>query len=308
MKKAFQWSVLMVFIFLCACKNDKSTKELKHQKPLTFNFQPKNPVNGVLKGVIELGASGFNSFIVEVDKDANYKVKRKEFGSSLFIEGMTNASEVNDKFKEYVKKMIEFGVSTKNIHFVMSSGAKMSEIAKLVTPKLKSLGYNIYEVNPEEEGIYALKSVLPQQFKDKAFVVDIGSGNTKISYFQGDSIIVKETYGSKYFQKSIPDTEVYKNVKSIAELIPKQNKEICFILGGVPYHMATNLRKGDERFTILATEIKEYTALVKDKGKKVESGLNIFKAIADETGCKKYIFDWDANFTIGFLLENHTKK
>lgn len=35
----------------------------------------------------------------------------------------------------------------------------------------------------------------------------------------------------------------------------------------------------------------------------MESNLTIFKSIADETDCKKFVFDWDANFTIGFLLE-----
>lgn len=32
------------------------------------------------------------------------------------------------------------------------------------------------------------------------------------------------------------------------------------------------------------------------------AGLNIYKAIADATGTDTFVFDWDANFTIGFLL------
>ncbi len=34
---------------------------------------------------------------------------------------------------------------------------------------------------------------------------------------------------------------------------------------------------------------------------KKKSGLNIYKAIIEGTGTATYIFDWDANFTIGFL-------
>ena len=34
----------------------------------------------------------------------------------------------------------------------------------------------------------------------------------------------------------------------------------------------------------------------------MKAGLNIYKAILDATGVKQVVFDWDANFTIGFLL------
>ena len=32
-----------------------------------FNYTPPQPVNGKLKGVVEMGATGFNSFIVRID-------------------------------------------------------------------------------------------------------------------------------------------------------------------------------------------------------------------------------------------------
>jgi hypothetical protein len=31
--------------------------------------------------------------------------------------------------------------------------------------------------------------------------------------------------------------------------------------------------------------------------------VNIYKAIKDATGTDQFVFDWDANFTIGFLLD-----
>jgi hypothetical protein len=34
----------------------------------------------------------------------------------------------------------------------------------------------------------------------------------------------------------------------------------------------------------------------------MEAGLNIYKAIEDATKTDTFVFDWDANFTIGFLL------
>ncbi len=36
--------------------------------------------------------------------------------------------------------------------------------------------------------------------------------------------------------------------------------------------------------------------------KKWAAGLNIYKAIAEATNTDTFVFDWDANFTIGFLL------
>lgn len=324
MKKVVQLSFLVIsLIFLGSCKNEKKVtfKDVANQKSAekqeqkaeikktsSFNFSPTKPVDGKLKGVVELGASGFNSFIINVDKNDNYEVKSKEFGNSLFIEGMTNANEVNEKLKEYIQKIVEFGVKPKDIHFVVSSGAKMAEISKIVTQELKDIGYVVNEVTPEQEGIYALKSVLPNQFKDIAYVVDIGSGNTKISYYDGDKIVGKDTYGAKYFQKNVANDDVYKDVKSIASNIPKGKRSLCFIIGGVPYNMAKATRTDKGRFTMLNTDIKAYDEVVKKKGKKVESGLNIFKAIADETGCKRFVFDWDANFTIGFLLDVDKQK
>jgi hypothetical protein len=41
--------------------------------PLTANFA----------GVVELGASGFNSFIIKVDKEKRWNLEKSEFGNSL---------------------------------------------------------------------------------------------------------------------------------------------------------------------------------------------------------------------------------
>jgi hypothetical protein len=36
--------------------------------------------------------------------------------------------------------------------------------------------------------------------------------------------------------------------------------------------------------------------------KKMGAGLNIYKGLVDATQTDTFVFDWDANFTIGFLL------
>ncbi|HEY9702052.1 MAG TPA: hypothetical protein V6C58_06380, partial [Allocoleopsis sp.] len=46
----------------------------------TFNYKPTPPLNGKLKGVVELGASGFNSFIINIDAQKDWKLEKAEYG------------------------------------------------------------------------------------------------------------------------------------------------------------------------------------------------------------------------------------
>ena len=90
---------------------------------------------------------------------------------------------------------------------------------------------------------------------------------------------------------------MYEEVGALAKQVPTSKRDICFIIGGVPYDLAKEVRNGKERYTVL----KAAEAYKLDKAKS-KAGGNIYKAIADATGCKTFVFDWDANFTIGFLL------
>ncbi|WP_299675922.1 hypothetical protein [uncultured Tenacibaculum sp.] len=315
MKKAIFVTLLVLFFF--SCKSEK--KEIKtvlktSQKVLNqsidtslvkkeFTYQPIKPVNGKLNAVVELGASGFNSFIINVDKDKNWEIKNKEYGNSSILESNTNTKEVSSKLKSYIKKIIDFGVDSKDVHFVVSSGADKKSITQTIKKELKDLGYNVNVVTAEEEGQYALKAVMPKNFEDTAFVVDIGSGNTKISYVENKSIISKETYGAKYFQNNLDDKKVYNEVNEVAKNIPEQKRKQYFIIGGVPYQLAKKLRKDKERYTLLDTNIKVYQDVIDRKGAKIRSGVNIFNAINNATNSEIVVFDWDANFTIGFLLD-----
>ncbi|MFM8485015.1 MAG: hypothetical protein ACKOCH_01680, partial [Bacteroidota bacterium] len=79
--------------------------------------------------------------------------------------------------------------------------------------------------------------------------------------------------------------------------VPQNLRQTCFIIGGVPFELARQTRKDKERYTVLKAP-GDYKA----EGAKQQAGLNIYNAIAETTGCKQFVFDWDANFTIGFLL------
>ena len=263
-----------------------------------FNYSAPEPVDGKLKGVVELGASGFNSFVIKVDSEKRWKLEKSEFGNSLVTENMATDEDIRIGLKKYIGTMLDFGVGKKDIHFVVSSGAAKADVTKKITAALKSLGYVVNQVTAEQEGQLALKSVLPADYATKSFVVDIGSGNTKISWIAGSGIKAIETYGAKYFQEGTDDKKVFDEVSSKAKQVPSELRKTAFIIGGVPFEMAKEVRKDKERFTVLSGP-SDYSKLSNAKSK---AGINIYKAVADATGCQQFVFDWDANFTIGFLL------
>jgi hypothetical protein len=277
-------------------ENDQEATDPGQSVP--FSYTSPAPVDGKLKGVVELGASGFNSFIIKVDKEKRWSLEKAEFGNSLVTENMATDEDVRIGLKKYIGTMLDYGVSGREIHFVVSSGAAKAEVTTKITKALKSLNYVVNQVTPEQEGQLALKSVLPAEYTDKAFVVDIGSGNTKISWMTGNKVNAVESYGAKYFQDGIDDTKVYQEVNAKAKQIPAELRKTCFIIGGVPFEMAKEVRKGKERYTTLSAPLA-YSKLTNAKSK---AGINIYKAITDATGCNQFVFDWDANFTIGFLL------
>lgn len=307
-KNLFMFCVSALFVFaLSSCNSKKAEQSSETEKDSveveSFNYTPAEPVNGKKKAIVELGASGFNQFIIEVDQDKNWKVLKKEFGSSLVAEGMTDAATIKAKLQDYIQSILNFGVEGKNIHFVVSSGAKKEKLTDDIIASLKGIGYVVNTVSPEQEAKCAFRNALPKGYEDKAFVVDLGSGNTKVSYMKDGQIQTMETFGAKYFEKDTDDKTAYEDVKKQLSAIPTANCETLFLIGGVPFKMAKSQKKGDERFTILSTTISDYDALVKEEGDKMRCGMNIYKAILDATDVKQVVFDWDANFAIGVLLD-----
>ena len=276
----------------------KNTDEKKTGGELrTFNFQPKKPVNGEIKGIVEVGATGFNSFVINMDKEKRWEIISKDFGKSLVYEGLATAEDIRSGLRKYIADMFDKGVKSKNIHFIISSGAQKEPKTAVISSELKKMGFIVNLVSAEQEGKFGLKSALPRSYNESAFVVDMGSGNTKIAWMNGTSITAVEAAGAKYFEKEMKDEDVYNSVKEKASQVPSAKREVCFIIGGVPFELANQHRQGEERYTVL----KKPGDYKGDKPK-TKSGLNIFKAITDATGCDTFVFDWDANFSIGFLL------
>lgn len=263
-----------------------------------FTFQREKPVDGKLMGVVEVGASGFNAFVVNMDKQKRWEVVSRDFGQSLVYEGLATTEDIRKGMQDFVTFMAGEGVNREYMHFLISSGAQKEPKTKSISAELKKLGFNVKLVTAREEGLWALNCLLPDSFSSKAFVTDLGSGNTKIAWRNENKIEVVEAPGSKYFEKDIQDEEVYKTVKVLASGIPANKTKYCFIMGGTPFDLAKQHRQGNERYTVMKNP-EEYKATKP----KTKSGINIYKAIKDATGCQTFVFDWDGNFAIGYLLE-----
>jgi hypothetical protein len=262
-----------------------------------FSYAPDKPINGKLRGVVELGASGFNSFVINLDDQRRWEIISKDFGTSLAYEGLATTEDIREGLKKYIAGMIDKGVAKQDIHFVISSGAQKEPKTTTISNELKKMGYVVNKVSPDQEAKYGLKATVPSSFADNSFMVDIGSGNTKVSWEEGGTLKTLELPGAKYYEKGTSDEEVYGAIKSQIAKIPEAKRNVGFIIGGVPFTLAKQHRKGEERYTVLRAP-GSYTPV----DKKMSSGLNIYKAIADGTQADTFVFDWDANFTIGFLL------
>lgn len=266
--------------------------------PAVFTYRPAAPVNGRLKGVVELGASGFNLFIIRVDEKRNWKLEKSEFGNSLVMENMATEADVRHGLKTYIGQMLDFGVAGRDIHFVVSSGALMATGTQSIIKGLEAFKYKVTTVTPEREGVLGLVAALPTGYADNAFVVDMGSGNTKNAWMAGGKPHVVDTYGAKYYERSIDATAVATDVRAKAVQVPAELRKTCFIIGGVPYELAKAGRQGKEPFTVLRAS-ETYSQL---PGAKTQAGLNIYQSVAGATGCQQFVFGYDANFTIGYLL------
>lgn len=264
-----------------------------NEKGNEANVEIDQPVGGSIYGIIEVGASGFNSFIVEADSKDNYKVLSKEFGESLAYEGFITTQDVQAGLKKYLTKMFNEKVPGKNIHFIVSSGANKNPKTKLVMDAIKAMGYVVFNVTADQEGKYALRALVPNAYKDNSFAIDMGSGNTKISWYENGQLKTIETYGAKYSES---DGTVYEEVKKLASKVPANLRKNAFIIGGVPFELAKQT-PANSRFVTLKNP-SDYTAL----SEKVKAGLNIYSAIKDGANPDTFIWDWDANFTIGYIL------
>ena len=260
-----------------------------------FLYTPPKVQNGRLLGVIELGASGFNAFIINAD--GNWELVGSEYGFSKVYAEMSQQKEIADGLSAYIQWMIDNNVPGRNIYFVVSSGAVKIDQTRNTIAYLKDMGYVVTEVSAQQEGEYGFIATVPPEFRDKAVLIDVGTGNTKIAWQSAGGVASVEGVGAGYYLDGVSDLDAKNDINSISSRVPAGRTQLAFIIGGTGYKMAKSIRKDGERYTVLLPiDQYEFTEA------KLLSGQNILSTFSANTGCDYIIFDWDSNFTIGYLL------
>lgn len=291
---------LLGLFLISSCNN--STQKAKNEKPVfesqleSFNYNPPKPENGKKMGAIVIGSSGLDAFIISVDKMDRWELIQTKFDNSRVIENEATLTQVQSQLNEFVTLIMEEEVRKEDLFIVVSSSASTNNNLKEILTKVQT-DIPIEYVSEEEEAIYAYEAVIPEEFEAESFVADIGSGNTKISFLEKGKIQTITTYGSKYYLDSLNSEEVYIDLKSVIGKEIENRFQNCFLIGGVPFLLASNIKKTEERYTIINN-----LDSIKSTNSKLESGKFIIKAIKEGSNVHNMIFDWESNFVIGFLI------
>lgn len=127
---------------------------------------------------------------------------------------------------------------------MVSSGAALAENTHRIMKGLQGLKYMVTTVTPERERALGLRAVLPAAYATKGFVTDMGSANSKISWYADGQPRVQDTFGSKYYEKNVDGATVAAAMKAKAAQVPARLRGPCFIIGGVPYELVKAVRQG----------------------------------------------------------------
>ncbi len=299
--------VCLISLVLFGCNTDnKSSNASSRQtpKPLiksdvkkVFDYQPRQPENGELYAAIELGSLGLNYFIAEIDEENRWSLKSSSYARSNIIYGVNTPTEILNKILEFRDEILKNNVREDRIHILASSSAIQSDIIDKLKIDLKEYNLSIEYINAEDEGYYALTATIPQEFVNESFLVDVGSGNTKLSWIEENDTLSIDIHGSKYFLSDVHDTTVFREVRDAILEIPEKNRNLCFMLGGMIYEFEKEkVDQSNKRYFVLKSP-GDYPT----NNEKLKAANVIYNALYLEP-TYSYIFDSQSTFSIGYLL------
>ena len=291
---------LILIVVLSACSKTQKTESdqvsRQSETKKSFEYIPQEPVNGKNMGVIEIGSLGLNYFIIEIDSTDRWSLVKSEFGRSNFVFGDQNKEPLIAKIKAFKDDILSSGVARNNLHIVASSSAMDNSKFNWLKDEINNLELTLTSVDAEQEARFALMAAVPAEFVRESFLVDMGSGNTKLSWTNGKDTTTIETFGSKYYVDEVQDSTAFRKVRDALLQIPEANRNLCFMLGGMPFEFASESGPKNGRYTILNPP----SALANNSERK-NAGIILYNALFLEP-TYSYIFDWDSNFSVGYLM------
>ncbi|MEP1095213.1 MAG: hypothetical protein ABJG78_08895 [Cyclobacteriaceae bacterium] len=296
-----RYIALSLLLFARCSFSENSSGEKRTTGDLTsfqtsFDYAPEQPVNGKLLGIMELGYSGFNSFIVKMDNQDRWTLEKALYSESHIGDGKVTFEYVLAEIERFKSEMIAFGVDGNNINFVASSSAIRDQKVVGIAEQLRRLDIGLITVSVTQEGTYALHATVPKSLLEDAYMIDIGSGNTKVSWYENGQAQTLETYGSRYKEVGVSDQEARIGIKDAVAQVPSRNRNLCFMVGKIPFLLATLTDNRSKRYTVLEPPDAYSFADAQS-----QAGLNLYDALWEEATIS-YVFDWDSNYSIGVLM------
>lgn len=297
-------STLFIALIFIGCSSHSKDTADSTEEPVdisafisSFDYKPEEPQNGSLLGIIEIGYEGFKYYIVNIDKQDRWSLERSVYERSHLEDPNFSFERMLASINRYKLDMIEFGVRETDINLVASASAMRHERVAEMASYLSARNIGLIRLNEKLEDRYALFATIPSEYVETAFMIDIGQEKTKVLWASNDEIVSKSTYGSKYYVDRVPDSVVYGDLQQIIDEVPLQNRNVCFVLGGIPSKLASMSNNRDGRYTVL-TDPRHYR-MNDEHGL---AGLNLYRAAWSEETFS-YVFDWDASFSIGILMD-----
>jgi hypothetical protein len=290
--------LILASVILSGCQVDPENEQ---KEAKNFNFQKEEPFNGTDYGLIVLGSSGFDAFHVIIDQNDRWSLIDAQFGVSGVYDRMASLDSVKSGLELYVDRFENKGIRQENIHFLVSSSAIQSPQVIGIVTVLKQIGLKVKPVTVEEEGKYALLATLPTGYESTGFVIDMGSGNTKIAYYDGNNTNILSTYGSKFYERKTSTSIVVKELNGLLDQSNIGSRSFCFIIGGAPYRMSESFEPINEYYTPFDSLMNPENI----SNEQIRNGWIMLKTIVEHTGSENITFDRKANFSIGYILDNN---
>lgn len=282
-------------------KQNAGEKPTFEQQMHAFSYTPATPVNPEKFTVIVVGSAGLDEFTINADKNDNWELIEAKYGETGIIAGKATKQQLLDSVSQKVNRYLKEGIPERNIAIVMSSSAIQSQIAKdFIVDLSRRFSIMTKIVTEIEEGQFAYRAVIPREFQEEAFIVDIGSGNTKISWLENGEIVSVDGPGSRYHLDNLTDAHITSQFAAMTASVPVESRTYCFLIGGAAFEISSSTDKYNERYTVLDS-LSSYDL----PSKRAQGGLAILKGIEQGTGTSNFIFDWESNFGIGYILSQN---
>lgn len=232
---------------------------------------------GKYYGGIEIGSKGVKAIVLEIyssPEEYDIDIKMDDTINTSVISGTPEAiSETADAVKTFYVRMVEqYKVPEDNIFIAGSSGVRESFSGEKL-PKLDDLsskveqrtGKRVEYLAVESEVKHGINGLIPGQFTDRSFLVDVGSGNLKCGYQESKSpqglnierfIVITGFPGTKTFTDKVKEekgnflqkaeelqtTLIENSLREQLERKPGfQNRSRVYLTGGIAWALSTLL-------------------------------------------------------------------